>query len=1220
MSCTRARALTLLPPLCVLLALLPACGGAGAEENEGGLDGGHRDGGDAGGKQDGPSDVHAPDVHDASVDARDGEGGPACSFLAKPGGYGVLDVTAYGAAPDAGDSTAGIQAAINAACADAAMNNGLAPPVFLPMGRFVTTQPLLVTCGIEIVGACRSGSVLAPTFGGPALLLEPPGIALNLVPSLVGTGNAIDTENGDYYLNLRDIPAVELDGLAQFSAEAFIEQTGPYEPGWAAIVGGPDGCEASGAVIPCGSAFRLGVEIQELGAELTVGGTSYSLSGPTVTLDVVHHVAITYDGATIRLFLDGVMVDSQAATGPVNQGVFEDVTVGPTYYPLEASIVADPLPGTIDSVRLSNVARYTTAFTPPTTKLSTDANTLALLNFDTQAPGLTQAQTKDGPFWLPIRRTQDTSGNGLPFTGDQALHDFTVEGGMGIFGWLAVATRVYDVDCIGCDYGFAFLGNNYTGHLEDVSATAGTGRGRFGVYTKTANGNGYHDVTLQGQALPFVTVAGAEQIHTNVTITAGPSTVYALTLQGSDDAFDGLTVDATSAGSAWLGAMGVMQAWAKLQVQRGTIGNAGKGIPITMDGLAGALIEGTSFTGTASAPEILHVPNPVTFPNVVVAATKDSTVPWSDDPDLVLVASDPAKAPDPTTVPPVDPGSSVLLGKVAAAHVFDVVTYGADPTGATSSAVAVQSAVDAACKAGSGNDVFFPVGSYAFERPVLVHCNGLTLEGAGRLASSLRTSTDSPSFVVEAATMTGVDIAPALVGTGSAMKTDGSSYWLELRDATTVELDGLGAFTAEAFVNLTSTTTGYAGIVQSNGCLGTTSPLPGCTSAFTLGTVGGSLSGSVNVGGTSVTLAGPSLSTAVTHHVALTYDGTTARLFLDGALADAAATTGSLAQGSHEDVTLGPMTAGFDATVTNPAVAGVIDSVRLSSTARYSGAFTAPTSKLASDASTLIVVNFDQVAYGATQAIGTSGATVWLPVRRVAEPDGTPEAKLTGLTVRALDIAGLLGVFGMNVIESRYSELFAYGPDYAIVLDGDSSGSTFDSIDILAGGGRGRYGLVTVNGDGNLYHDVSISAADVSLVLAGGSSQLLVHTFVTSNPATSVYGAYFLNAGVTLEGLYFDNESAMPFGMGDIVVASPTAPFVIFKGELDLASPGTPITVDQGQGLVLEGTSFGGSSFAPVLVDLSTASTGTNVAIGVTTQPIASTPLSNDGGVESIGN
>src|SRR5208283_3455380 len=94
---------------------------------------------------------------------------------------------------------------------------------------------------------------------------------------------------------------------------------------------------------------------------------------------------------------------------------------------------------------------------------------------------------------------------------------------------------------------------------------------------------------------------------------------------------------------------------------------------------------------------------------------------------------------------------------------------------------------------------------------------------------------------------------------------------------------------------------GYGGIVQSRGCLGTTAPMPGCTSAFALATSAGALTAALTTTGGSVTLQGPTLSTGAVHHVALSYDGATARLFLDGAVVASGAASGSLLQAYPED-------------------------------------------------------------------------------------------------------------------------------------------------------------------------------------------------------------------------------------------------------------------------------------------------------------------------------
>jgi hypothetical protein len=317
-------------------------------------------------------------------------------------------------------------------------------------------------------------------------------------------------------------------------------------------------------------------------------------------------------------------------------------------------------------------------------------------------------------------------------------------------------------------------------------------------------------------------------------------------------------------------------------------------------------------------------------------------------------------------------------------------------------------------------------------------------------------------------------------------------------------------------------------------------------------------------------------------------------------------------------VTLGPATVGFDAAVHDPAMTGVVDSVRLSSTARYTAAFTPPTAKLGSDAFSLILLNFDANPPGLTQAIDVAGHPVWLPVRRLAEPDGSPEGTITGTTIRSLALAGE-GIVGINAVAGRYTDLVAEYTEYGIALFGTSAGSVFDAIYILANNQRGRYGLVAINGDDSVYHWILSDYPQLPLVVYGGANQRFDDLFITPQTTSTLYGSYFIQSGDTVEGLYFDNEASSTVWKGNMVVVQPTARFQLFKGEIDnMTNQGTPITIDGGKGILVEGTSFGHSGVAPELIHLNSATTQANVAIGVTLD--STTKLSDDPALESIGN
>ena len=86
------------------------------------------------------------------------------------------------------------------------------------------------------------------------------------------------------------------------------------------------------------------------------------------------HLALTYDGATVRAFVDGELV------GSLSQVLTEKT------YVINLSFVYDTsspiyLKSTLDEFRISDICRYTADFTP-VTRHELDEHTLTLLHFD----------------------------------------------------------------------------------------------------------------------------------------------------------------------------------------------------------------------------------------------------------------------------------------------------------------------------------------------------------------------------------------------------------------------------------------------------------------------------------------------------------------------------------------------------------------------------------------------------------------------------------------------------------------------------------------------------------------------------------------------------------------------------------------------------------------------------------------------------------------------
>jgi hypothetical protein len=111
--------------------------------------------------------------------------------------------------------------------------------------------------------------------------------------------------------------------------------------------------------------------------------------------------------------------------------------------------------------------------------------------------------------------------------------------------------------------------------------------------------------------------------------------------------------------------------------------------------------------------------------------------------------------------------------------------------------------------------------------------------------------------------------------------------------------------------------------------------------------------------------------TGVTTHIAVTYDGTNIRTFVNGVLDTTTAATGTIVQQWYEDFSIGlwhqyyPMVGG----IYTPTSGLQIGSVRLTSTCQYTATFTPPTTELGliSGHKTLALINFGSAHRSVTQ-------------------------------------------------------------------------------------------------------------------------------------------------------------------------------------------------------------------------------------------------------------
>jgi hypothetical protein len=99
-------------------------------------------------------------------------------------------------------------------------------------------------------------------------------------------------------------------------------------------------------------------------------------SSVTVNTNNWHHIALTRSGSTVTLWINGTSRGTATNTESLNAtGITPTIGRG-------ATSTAQNFRGYIDEVRVSQIARYTATFTPPTSAFVNDADTVFLMHAD----------------------------------------------------------------------------------------------------------------------------------------------------------------------------------------------------------------------------------------------------------------------------------------------------------------------------------------------------------------------------------------------------------------------------------------------------------------------------------------------------------------------------------------------------------------------------------------------------------------------------------------------------------------------------------------------------------------------------------------------------------------------------------------------------------------------------------------------------------------------
>ncbi len=162
---------------------------------------------------------------------------------------------------------------------------------------------------------------------------------------LLHAQNGLSFDGIDDRLSCGNDPSLQLSG-SSISLEAWIYPTSWTSQVWQGnIINKENNAPDYGYMLRCGAGGQLNFNIGN--------GSWNELSSPTntVSLNVWQHVAGTYDGSMIRLYVNGLLVDSQSVNVNFSSGL-QNLTIGNW-----SNSGNRAFPGIIDEVRIWNVVR-----------------------------------------------------------------------------------------------------------------------------------------------------------------------------------------------------------------------------------------------------------------------------------------------------------------------------------------------------------------------------------------------------------------------------------------------------------------------------------------------------------------------------------------------------------------------------------------------------------------------------------------------------------------------------------------------------------------------------------------------------------------------------------------------------------------------------------------------------------------------------------------------
>lgn len=459
--------------------------------------------------------------------------------------------------------------------------------------------------------------------------------------------------------------------------------------------------------------------------------------------------------------------------------------------------------------------------------------------------------------------------------------------------------------------------------------------------------------------------------------------------------------------------------------------------------------------------------------------------------------------------------------------------------------------------------------------------------GSNNSAMLVQQSVQGPVVIAGANSAAPAMAASLVSGPGAAFdfSNQATTEFAFKPETSSLDVNGLSAFTAEAWVEITGALPSHGAYVFQDNAQ---NYRPAHGGWYLAVNQDGTPSFQVAFAGTTHEYCNGSvaLQQGVVYHLSMTYDGSTLRGFVGQPGQTVSAAACSVSDYPNTPLADYPDDQGYFGTnAPGSAVAPIlIDGARASNIVRYTTPFVAPAAKFTVDSHTMLLINGDGVTNNWITAQSSAGDIYLVPE---AETNGGGSIRNVGILSN-----NSVGLFVNGAVSETDSNVFVNGARCGVCLTGNSFSDSFQNLNLAAitEVGMSNYYSNHLSGGGLTVDNVREEGGIIGLSLEA-NEMTVRNPFVADNANSLVAGLVLGGGNVYLYNPLVDTENSNPEMVAGTILD--TTNNAVFGGDFFVGGSAPPVAV-YGTNTV---TSFTGSAFGPSTGGIAVHDAGTGNTI-----------------------